>query len=182
MIEARVYLSLGSNVGGREVAVLRAVNRIETSGVRVIHLSSLYETEPVGCDPMAAFVNAVAEIRTSLSPEDLMECLQSIEREAGLRGGHNRPRVLDIDVVTYGARVIRSASLEVPHPRYQDRAFVLVPLREIAPEFRCPRAGESVDVMLDRVAPAQAVSRISSRWNVVGSRETVSRRLEMQHG
>jgi 2-amino-4-hydroxy-6-hydroxymethyldihydropteridine diphosphokinase len=182
MIGARVYLSIGSNVGAREAAVLRAVGMLDDRAVRVSELSCLYETEPVGCAPMGTFVNAVVEVRSLLSPEDLLERLQAIERVAGRRGGHNQPRVLDMDIVAYGDEVIRSARLTIPHARYRRRLFVLLPLREIAPEFLCPATGQGIDTMLARLEPGQSAARVSSRRVVAASAGDLRRRLELQHG
>ena len=126
-------------------------------------MSSLYETEPVGCAPMNRFVNAVVEFEPLLCPADLLKRLQTIEKLAGRRGGHNEPRELDIDIIALGAAVIDMPDLVVPHPRYHERAFVLIPLFELAPRFRCPATGREIGEMLAAIAPRRGVSRISAR-------------------
>jgi 2-amino-4-hydroxy-6-hydroxymethyldihydropteridine diphosphokinase len=134
LTDTTCYVSLGSNVGAREQQVLEAVARIERSGAgRVTAQSALYETDPVGMPGTDAFVNAVVEVETSLSPDDLLERLQAIESRMGRTGGHYRPREIDIDIITFGDSVIDEPHLDVPHPRYSERAFVLVPLGDIAP-------------------------------------------------
>ncbi len=182
MSASRAYLSLGSNMGAREAAIFRAVRVLDARVASVTGLSSLYETEPVDCGSPNTFVNAVAEVRSLLLAEDLLQRLQAIERELGRRGGHNEPRTLDIDIVVFGAQVIRSAQLVVPHPRYQERLFVLLPLRELAPEFRCPVTGQGIDVMVDRLGHEQGVTRISSRRVVSAPSSAPTPPFEMQHG
>jgi 2-amino-4-hydroxy-6-hydroxymethyldihydropteridine diphosphokinase len=161
--EGPVYLGLGSNIGARESSVIRAVGRIDSQTTPVVATSSLYETEPVGCGPMGDFVNAVVEVRTLLCAEDLLKRLQALEIQLGRQTGHNEPRTLDIDIIAFGALVVRSERLSIPHPRYHGRLFVLEPLLEIAPEFRCPLTGQSIDAMIGKLIPNQAVTRISSR-------------------
>jgi len=182
MSAARAYLSLGSNVGAREAAILHAVRALDTYVAFVTGLSSLYETEPVDCGPMNNFVNAVAEVRSLLPAEDLLQRLQALERELGRREGHNEPRTLDIDIIAFGEQVIRSAQLAVPHPRYQERLFVLLPLRELAPGFRCPVTKQGIDAMVARLGHEQGVTRISSRRVVGAPSSALPRPLEMQHG
>ena len=162
------YLSLGSNIGEREASVLSAVRAMEMENiVRVFRISSLYETEPVASVPMNDFVNAVVEVQPLLCPEDLLKRLQTLERRMGRRGGHNMPRTLDIDIVTVGGRVLQSKHLRIPHPSYDSRLFVLLPLQEIAPDFACPASGRSVAEMIGALPEQRRVTRISGR-RVVG--------------
>jgi 2-amino-4-hydroxy-6-hydroxymethyldihydropteridine diphosphokinase len=158
------YLGLGANLGDREAAVLGAARALEASGIGCrVRLSSLYETEPVGCAPMDWFVNAVVEFEPLLCPADLLKRLQTIEKLAGRRGGHNEPRELDIDIIALGTAVIDAPDLVVPHPRFRERAFVLVPLQELAPRFECPATRRDIGKLLAAVAPCRGVSRISTR-------------------
>lgn len=159
----RAFLSVGSNVGERERSVLRGMRRLDSSTVRVLQMSSLFETEPLDCAPMRRFVNAVVEVNTLLPPGDLLKRLQALERDLGRRNGHNEPRPLDVDIVAYGNLVQDDAALTIPHPRYRHRLFVLAPLAEIAPSFRCPQTGIGVETLLERIASSQIVTRISSR-------------------
>jgi 2-amino-4-hydroxy-6-hydroxymethyldihydropteridine diphosphokinase len=133
------YVALGANLGDPIRAVREALIRIgELPHTAVTRQSSLYRTAPVdsaGPD----YVNAVVEIETRLSAPELLAQLQTIERKAGRERPHrNAPRTLDLDLLLFGAARIDSAALQVPHPRMQQRAFVLVPLAEIAPERVSP--------------------------------------------
>lgn len=158
------YISLGSNLGDREANILRATAMIGTTGIaRNVHLSSLYETEPVGCGSMNDFINAVVAVTTELDPGNLLERLRELERKLGRRGGHNMPRELDLDIITMGDRLIQTERLTVPHPRYRRRAFVLVPLREIAPRFRCPETGQDIDELIGTLNDRGRIGKVSSR-------------------
>lgn len=158
------YLSIGSNVGDRESAVLRVTRLIEEMGVgRDLRMSSLYETEPVDCPPMDDFVNAVLEFEPLFGPEDLLGRLQSLERLMGRQSRHNEPRVVDIDIISMGQVLIRTRFLSIPHEQYQNRRFVLVPLREIAPEYRCPSSGRAIDEIIGALPVGAGVTRISAR-------------------
>jgi 2-amino-4-hydroxy-6-hydroxymethyldihydropteridine diphosphokinase len=162
------YLGLGSNLGNRELLILEALREIEASGIGVTACSSLYETEPAEGVGGGKFVNAVAEVRTLLCPEDLLIRLKTIEKSMGRTGSHNRPREIDIDILSLGNTVVDTAELTIPHPRLGGRAFVLLPLREIAPAFLCPLTGRSVDEMIESLGSNLAVSRISGRHVIAG--------------
>jgi 2-amino-4-hydroxy-6-hydroxymethyldihydropteridine diphosphokinase len=128
-----IYLSLGSNIGERAENIARAIAALAECDVRVVRRSALYETEPVEFLAQDWFLNCVVEVETELSPGELMRALLEIERSMGrervtLKG----PRIVDMDILLYGARVVREADLEIPHPRMAERRFVLVPLAEIA--------------------------------------------------
>ncbi len=160
-------MSVGSNKGHREVAVLSVPRLLEESGAgRYARLSSLYETAPVGCSPTGFFINAVVEFEPLLCPVDLLKRLKAMEKTVGRTGRHNEPRELDVDIVACGDSIIRSETLTVPHRRYRDRAFVLLPLREIAPCFVCPETGRSIDELISSLSEEHAVSRVSSRKTV----------------
>lgn len=129
-------MGLGSNIGDRTGNVHRACRLIdEISGVRVVRLSSLIETRPVGYEQQPDFINAVIEIEATLSPRELLCEVKRIEREMGreetFRFG---PRIIDIDILLFGSRVVDEPGLVIPHPRMHERRFVLEPLAEIAPE------------------------------------------------
>lgn len=162
--ESRSFLALGSNVGDRELNVLRAAWAVERLGIGCrVRLSSLYETSPVACPPMGNFINAVVELQPLLCVGDLLKRLQMLERSMGRTGGHNEPREIDIDILIVGRQQIATDVLTVPHPRYRERAFVLIPLLELAPDFRCPVTGCPARDDLDALPTHQEVSRISSR-------------------
>ena len=133
------YVGLGANLGDREKAVLGAIAKLgEIPHTRLVRASSLHETKPheaSGPD----FINAVACIETRLDAMALLAHLQAIENDAGReRPYRNAPRTLDLDLLLYGSARIDSRTLTVPHPRMHERAFVLMPLREIAPDALPP--------------------------------------------
>jgi len=143
--------------------VLVALRRLEAHGAaRVISVSDLYETAPVGMGPARPFVNAVAEVAPLLSPGDLLQRVKGIESEMGRSAAHYAPREIDIDIVAWGSHVFESPGLTVPHPRYSERAFVLVPLYDIAPAFVCPVTGAAIADMISQTGTA-GVTRISRR-------------------
>ena len=158
------YLSIGSNLGDRERAVLGLARCLETQRIATrIRVSALYETEPVACQSGGDFVNAVVELQPLLSPGDLLIGLKALEKMMGRAGGHNEPRELDIDIVAMGETTMQTGELTIPHPRYAERAFVLVPLQELAPAFRCPTTGQSVAQLLDTLSDRHRVEMISAR-------------------
>lgn len=130
------YVGLGANLGDPVQAVLDAITRIaELPHTSVIRESSLYRTAPIESTG-PHYINAVVEISTSLTALELLQGLQEIEAEAGRqRPYRNSPRTLDLDLLLYGNDRIGTADLQVPHPRMNERAFVLVPLAEIAPHL-----------------------------------------------
>jgi 2-amino-4-hydroxy-6-hydroxymethyldihydropteridine diphosphokinase len=125
-----------------------AIQRLETLG-RIVAVSSLYETEPVGYLEQPSFLNAVIALDTALAPADLMNGLLGIERDLGrARSFPNAPRTLDLDLLMVDDVILDTPELTLPHPRLHERAFVLVPLAEIAPEFVHPGFGKSVPEIL----------------------------------
>jgi 2-amino-4-hydroxy-6-hydroxymethyldihydropteridine diphosphokinase len=160
----RGYLSLGSIIGEREVAVLGAVRLIgESPDIQIGRVASLYETSPVGRVGGGLFINTVLEVHSLLYPRDLLLRLKSIERTLGRSGGHGQAREIDIDIISLGGTVMAETDLILPHASYDSRAFVLQPLREIAPEFTCPRTGRGMAEMISALPPEQEIRRISSR-------------------
>jgi 2-amino-4-hydroxy-6-hydroxymethyldihydropteridine diphosphokinase len=158
--EVTVYLGLGANVGDRARALLAAVSELEESECfRPVRLSSLYETDPVGLVPQGRFLNAVLEGRTALSPFELLDRAEELERRLGrVEKGTGGPRRLDVDLLLHGNTQLRSPRLTVPHPEVGNREFVLAPLAEIAPALHLPD-GRSVRGLLERVAGTQGVHR-----------------------
>jgi 2-amino-4-hydroxy-6-hydroxymethyldihydropteridine diphosphokinase len=130
------YIGLGANLGEPRLAVLAAIQAIaEVDGLKLIRRSSLYGSAPVDAGG-ADYVNAVVEVVTNLKPQALLAQLQAIEQRAGReRSYRNAPRTLDLDLLLYGTQTIKTATLLVPHPRMDDRAFVLRPLAEVAPNL-----------------------------------------------
>jgi 2-amino-4-hydroxy-6-hydroxymethyldihydropteridine diphosphokinase len=141
---ATSYIGLGSNLGDRVATLRTAVQRLETLG-GVNAVSSLYETEPVGYLGQPPFLNAVVALDTALAPADLLSTLLGIERDLGrTRSFPNAPRTLDLDLLLVDDVILYTPDLTLPHPRLHERAFVLVPLAEIAPELVHPVSGQTV--------------------------------------
>ena len=148
---ATVYLGLGSNLGDREQNLTEAVELLARR-VRVEQVSSVYETAPVGYKDQPWFLNAVCRVSASLSPEQVLALAREIEAALGrVRSFPNAPRTIDVDVLFYGNEVVNTPQLTVPHPRLAERAFVLVPLAELAPELVHPLSGKTVMEMMEGV-------------------------------
>ena len=132
----RAFIGIGANLDDPESGVRRAINSLSRlPDVKLITCSSLYRTAPVGYLDQPDFVNAVAELETALEPQALLAQLHLIERQFGRkRTWRNAPRTIDLDLLLYGDRHMQSEDLTLPHPRMAERAFVLVPLAEIAPD------------------------------------------------
>jgi len=149
-----VYLGLGSNVGDRAAHLARAMQLLDADPrLRITRASSIYETAPWGDDRQPRFLNSVVEAETELSPDELLALTQSIENTMGRRRTRRwGPRVIDIDILLYGERIIEGAELRVPHPLLTVRQFVLVPLLEVAPDIMLP-GGQRVAELADTSAP-----------------------------
>lgn len=141
-----VYLGLGSNMGDSQAYLQRAVELLNAHPeIKVERVSPFLETEPVGYLSQPNFLNGVLRAVTSLSPQGLLTATQSIENRLGrIRTVRWGPRTIDIDILLYGDLVLESAKLTIPHPRMQERAFVLLPLAMLAPELRLPGCPETV--------------------------------------
>ena len=165
------YIALGANLlssaGSPEAALAAAAERLAALG-RITARSSLYSTAPVGFKDQPRFANAVVALETHLSPNDLLDGVLAIEHDFGrdrAASPPNGPRTLDLDILFYGDMVLSQSGLEIPHPRLADRAFVLVPLHEVAPDLRHPRSGKTVAEMLQSLpdgASPDAVAKIDS--------------------
>jgi 2-amino-4-hydroxy-6-hydroxymethyldihydropteridine diphosphokinase len=132
------YVGLGANLGDREHAI-----RAAAAALPARRLSTIVETEPWGLEDQPPFLNAVAEVETELPPRSLLERLLAIERSLGRRRDGPRwgPRTIDLDLLLYGDETVDEAGLTVPHPRLDERAFVLEPLAELAPSLIVPGKG-----------------------------------------
>lgn len=147
------YLGLGSNVNDRPGMIARATVCLASRGDIVIRkLSRFYLTRPWGEQDQEDFVNAAAEVETHLSPLGLLEAAKAVERGLGRRPTYKwGPREIDIDILFYGAEVVKREDLRIPHPRLRERAFVLVPLAEIAPDLVDPETGVSMAAYLEEI-------------------------------
>lgn len=147
----RVAVALGSNLGDRRATLNLARARLEAL-LEDFQMSSTYETTPVGVlPPQPLYLNAAATGETNCSPRELLDLLLAIERECGRqRPFPGAPRTLDLDLVLFGDRILGEPGLVVPHPRFRDRAFVLEPLAEIAPEMVDPMTGITVGELFRR--------------------------------
>ena len=145
-----VLIAMGSNLGDRAGFLLAGLARLGAlEGFSPGRLSPVYETEPVGPAGQGPYLNAVLEGESALAPRALLEALLAIERELGrVRDRRWGPRTLDLDLLDYGGRVLREPSLELPHPRLHERAFVLVPLADLQPDWRHPALGRSARELL----------------------------------
>jgi 2-amino-4-hydroxy-6-hydroxymethyldihydropteridine diphosphokinase len=134
-----VYIALGTNVGDREHNLRKALRLLAEAGIRILKISSIYETEPVDYLEQAWFLNAVLEAQTDLPALDLLHNLRAIESAMGSKKPFAKgPRLIDLDILLYGNDTIATPELQVPHPRMLGRRFVLVPLAEITPNLRHP--------------------------------------------
>jgi 2-amino-4-hydroxy-6-hydroxymethyldihydropteridine diphosphokinase len=148
-----VYLGLGSNLGDRAATLAAALQKLDSPELRLTRASGLYETEPMGLREQPWFLNQVAEFQTTLFPRQLLQRTKKIENELGRkRGVRNGPRTLDIDILLFGSTIVRSEELEIPHPRFRERRFVLAPLAELNPDLRDPVSGQQVKALLAGLA------------------------------
>ena len=158
--EETSYVALGSNLGNRERHLCHAFAALrDTRGVRDVVASRVYETDPVGPGKQGAYLNAVARLRTALTPRELLERLLAIEREAGRERGPERDaaRTLDLDLLIQGRHRVREPGLLLPHPRLEKRPFVLEPLSDLAPDLEPPGLGARVADLAEAARDTTAV-------------------------
>ncbi len=144
------YLGLGSNLGDRSASIEEACARLRAApGIVGFERSPVYETAPVGGPPQSAFLNAAARVVTTLTPQALLACCLAIETAMGrVRSTRNAPRIIDLDVLVYGDRIVSERDLVIPHPLLAVRRFVLAPLADLAPELIPPGASRPVRELL----------------------------------
>jgi GTP cyclohydrolase-4 len=156
-----VYLGLGSNMGEKQENLLRAMDYI-SQRLRIEKKSSVYDTEPVGNVNQSRFLNMVCRVSTSLAPNMLLTVLKAIESKMGRLPNNppNSPRPIDIDILLYGDQIVDTPELKIPHPQLAERAFVLVPLAEIAPDLIHPVNKQSIKDLLRLVQGTQGVLKL----------------------
>lgn len=152
--EQKVCLSLGSNLGDRETYIRQAIYLLEkTEAVKVLKVSSIYETEPEGEDDQPLFLNAAVSLLTTLKPQELLNEISEIEstlgRERGVQWG---PRTIDLDILIYGNEIVNAENLQIPHPLMHERGFVLKPLAEIEPNLVHPAFGSTIQDMAEELS------------------------------
>jgi 2-amino-4-hydroxy-6-hydroxymethyldihydropteridine diphosphokinase len=158
-----VYLSLGSNLGDRQVQLQDALAKLAAVG-RVVATSSFYETEPVEFTQQPWFLNCAIALETNKTPEQLMAATLRIEEEMGRRRVQKKgPRSIDIDILLFDDTIVDSKELTIPHPAMHQRRFVLEPLAEIAPELLHPVLKKTIGELLDSLPPGQVVKRLKPK-------------------
>ena len=149
-----VYLSLGSNLGDRQANLRNAIGRLLELG-DVLEVSSLYETEPVEVTDQPWFLNCAVAVRTELIPREFLAGILEIERSMGRQRTQPKgPRLIDIDILLFGAATINTPQLMVPHPAMAERRFVLEPLTEIAPDVKHPVLKKTIRELLEAMPRA----------------------------
>ena len=153
-----LVLSLGSNLGktsstnARKSNLDRAIELLLENGMKIENKSSIYETEPVGIIQQPKFLNQMLEVKTELSPQACLKIIQQVESELGrIRTIKNGPRTIDLDIIFYDNSIIFEKDLVIPHPRMHQRAFVLIPLAEILPDYIHPVYNKTVNQLLKEI-------------------------------
>lgn len=151
-----VYLGLGSNMGDRQKNLDTALELL-AQRMKLGKISSIYDTEPVGVPPQSRFLNLVCRASTRLEPVALLKLAKGIEARLGRSGKSDAPRPIDIDILLYGEEVINTPELVIPHPRMTERAFVLIPLVEMAPNLVHPLLKKTIRELLKNITEKQGV-------------------------
>ncbi|HPU00728.1 MAG: 2-amino-4-hydroxy-6-hydroxymethyldihydropteridine diphosphokinase [Firmicutes bacterium] len=159
------YIGLGSNQGHRLRYLQEALARLEQEPVRLEKVSPVYETKPLGGPPQGLYLNACAALQTALPPVVLLRRMQQIELALGrVRRERWGPRTIDLDLLVYGEVIMRTPSLELPHPRLAERDFVLRPMHDIAPELLIPGTGMTVRQLAARRPSTDGVVLYRVEW------------------
>ena len=157
-----VYLGLGSNMGNRQDNLDRALDLL-SQRLRIGEVSSIYDTEPIGNVNQPRFLNLVCQVYTRLTPGDLLILAKGIELKMGrVQGKSHAPRPIDIDILFYGDLVVETPELVIPHPGLTERAFVLVPLVEVAPDLVHPVSGKTVKELKEAMTEVQGVFKLEN--------------------
>jgi len=159
-----VVIAAGSNLGNRQAILQKAGDFLESLSEGAVKKSSVWESEPVG-PALYPFLNSVIKIESSMSAVQLLTKLKSFEIEMGREANSERwsPRILDLDIIGYGGLVIHSENLIIPHPEYTRRLFVLLPVKEVDPEWTDPLTGSAINDILDE-APDMKIIKTNLNW------------------
>jgi 2-amino-4-hydroxy-6-hydroxymethyldihydropteridine diphosphokinase len=157
----KVYLGIGTNLGNRENNINEALELIKEHIGPVKKASSLYETEPWGFKSKNDFLNMVAEVETKLKPSGLLGRILMIEAQMGRFRGEKKysSRLIDIDILLYGEKILKAKSLVIPHPKMHERRFVLVPFCEIVPDLVHPKLGKTIKALLKECSDKSRVKK-----------------------
>ncbi|QWR78001.1 2-amino-4-hydroxy-6-hydroxymethyldihydropteridine diphosphokinase [Candidatus Magnetomonas plexicatena] len=143
------FISIGSNMGDRAANCSKALELLNSGDVAVKAVSSMYETKPWGIASQPDFINICVEIETTQQPAELLTTLKEIEKTMGRKDSARwGPRIIDLDIVFYGQEIIKTESLQIPHPHMHEREFVLKPLSELAPRMLHPILNKTVEELL----------------------------------
>lgn len=161
---SRIFIGLGSNVGDRQHYLERARYEMGTVDITVIRQSSIFQSEAWGFVEQSPFLNQVIEINTALSPGQLLNRLKEIEEKLGRKKRKKwREREIDLDILYFGDRLINSSYLQIPHRYVHERNFVLIPLAEIAGEFKDPASGQTINQMVKSCTDQSIVEKYNSQ-------------------
>lgn len=167
---AIAYLSLGSNKGDRVGYIQQATSILDgMDGISLVRTSAFYESEPWHTDTQNWFVNAIIEINTTLSPQELLKTVNKVEEQLGrdrASEGHYGDRTLDVDIIFYGDEIVNDENLTIPHKYFHQRAFTLVPMLELAPNFIHPTLKKSVMQLYEELENPEMVFLYGTRVNV----------------
>ena len=158
----RIFLGLGSNLGDREHNLKRAIERLAPE-IETGKKSLIYQTAPMYVTEQPEFLNMTIQAETELSAHEVFQKIDTIQKEMG-EHRKNQPRSIDIDILFFGHKIIETPELKIPHPKIAERAFVLVPMNDIAPDFVHPVLGVPIETLLSRVEGHEDVKPFSHSY------------------
>jgi 2-amino-4-hydroxy-6-hydroxymethyldihydropteridine diphosphokinase len=163
MVEA--YIALGSNIGDREANIRQAFEFLKQK-IKIAKVSGLYETKPMYMENQGWFLNCAAKVETKMHPKDFLGFLKGVEQKLGRKPvERNGPRIIDLDILFFGNQIVSEGGLQVPHPKMADRAFVLVPLAEIAPDLMHPIYKKTIIDILSELQYDKAEIALKKSYN-----------------